>query len=112
MTDEIIREGDLYKSVTVEDTVFEIYYGYACEQEREFWEPSPIYPDFLSSPVYTARGYPFATAYQDVCRHYLPKPDASNENWCNDCAYFNKYEEYIGVCRCEIRRAKNVRQNE
>ena len=114
MSENKIREGDLHKIVTIADKSFEIRYGYSCEGERARWEPSPIYPDFIASPEYTADGYPFATAYQDICEHYNPKPSASGENWCNDCTLFDKQEEYIGICKCQKRRCsptKNERQN-
>ena len=44
-----IRDGDLYKTVTVHGKTFELRYGYYEEYEREslFSEPIPIYPDFL-----------------------------------------------------------------
>ena len=45
-----IREGDLHKIVIIGDTVFEIRYGYTSEEERNRWEPVPIYPDFVNKP--------------------------------------------------------------
>ncbi len=103
MSKNIVREGDLYKIVTVADKSFDIRYGYTCEGERPRWEPYPMYPDFLVSPEYTAEGYPFVTGDQDICEHYNPKPNVSGENWCNDCTLFDKQEEHIGICRCEKR---------
>ena len=96
-----IREGDLHKTVVIEDTLFEIRYGYTCEEERNRWEPVPLYPDFVKTPKYTGDGAPFATVYQDACRYYCPTPSATGENWCGDCQYFDAREEYIGICRCE-----------
>ncbi len=104
MNENIVREGDLYKIVTVADKSFEIRYGYSCDGERAHWEPTPVYPDFIASPKYTAEGYPFAVAYQDICEYYDPKPKATGENWCNDCAMFDKKEEFIGICKCQKRR--------
>ena len=104
MSENVVREGDLYKIVTVADKSFEIRYGYSCEGECSRWEPSPLYPDFSTSPEYTAEGHPFATAYQDICEHYIPKPKATGENWCHDCLLFDQQEEYIGICRSEKRR--------
>ena len=101
---EDIREGDLHKTVVIEDTVFEIRYGYTSEEERNRWEPVPIYPDFVKTPKHTGDGAPFVTAYQDACRHYRPTPSATGENWCGDCKHFEACEEYIGVCRCEKKR--------
>lgn len=109
MSENRIREGGLYKIVTVADKQFEIRCGYICEGERTQWEPYPVYPNFLLSPEYTAEGYPFATGDQDICEHYIPKPKASGESWCNDCTLFDKQDEYLGICRCEARRE---RQNE
>lgn len=111
MNEVNIREGDLYKIAEVAGKAFEIRYGYTCEGERALWEPTPIYPDFIAIPEYTADGFPFATAYQDICEHYSPKPKATGENWCNDCTLFDKQEEYIGICRCP-KRQKTDKENE
>ncbi len=108
MSNTKIREGDLYKTVTVADKTFEIRYGYSCDAERLRWEPTPIYPDFRASPEYTAKGYPFATAYQDICEYYIPKSNATGENWCNDCTLFDKLEEYIGICNCKEKNRNNI----
>lgn len=101
---ERVREGDLHKICCVGGVSFEIRYGYSTEEERERWDPTPIYPDFLQKPEFTEDGYPFATAYQDVCRWYLPRPQASGEHWCSDCMHFEKCEEYIGICKCSAKR--------
>ncbi len=108
---EMVKEGRLYKSLKVADAVFDIYYGYYSEAERERWEPTPIYPDFTKEPVFTKEGRPFARADQDVCYHYLPKPEISGEEWCNDCKHFRSGEEIIGVCHCD-KRNKIFRKNE
>lgn len=57
------KEGDLYKILEVFGTRFELYYGYYDEFERfsPFGEPIPIYPDFLSKPIYTMEGVPYVT---------------------------------------------------
>lgn len=96
-----IREGDLYKTVVIGGVTFEIRYGYTSEEERERWDPAPVYPDFAASPMCTADGYPFATVYQDGCSHFYPNPMTTGEKWCSDCKHFEKCEEYIGICRCE-----------
>ena len=98
-----IRDSDIYKVVVIADKRFTIRYGYAADSEREIWEPTPIYPDFISEPVYTAEGFPFATAFQDICRHYKIKPDNNGESWCDNCIYFDKREDYIGICKCDKR---------
>ena len=90
-----IREGDLHKTVVVEDTVFEIRYGYTSEEERGRWDPVPLYPDFVKIPMFTPDGFPFATVYQDGCRHFREKPLSSGERWCGDCKHFEQCEEYI-----------------
>ena len=98
-----IRDGDIYKVVIISDNRFTIRYGYGTDAEREKWEPTPIYPDFISEPVYTADGFPFATAFQDICQHYKIKPDNNGESWCDNCIYFDKREDYIGLCKCDRR---------
>ncbi len=100
-----IRDGDLYRTVEISGVRFEIRYGYSTEEERKRgWEPSPIYPNFKKRPQYSSDGYPFATAFQDVCEHYAPNPNASKEGWCHDCQYFQKQETHIGLCRCKLRK--------
>jgi len=106
-----IREGDLYRKVTIEDVLFEIRYGYMCENERLYWEVSPVYPNFIKNPTFTKEGYPFATVYQDRCQFYHSKANPSDEHWCNDCVYFEKHEDYIGICRCEKNRRDHNEQH-
>lgn len=101
---DVVREGDLYKIVKIAGRCFEIRYGYISDGERAIWDPAPIYPDFLEAPQYTPEGYPFATAYQDICAHFTPKTRVSGENWCADCTFFNKQEECIGICESERRK--------
>ena len=105
-----IREGDLYKSLNIDGVTLRIYYGYGSESEERYgWEPTPQYPNFQARPVYTAEGVPLVTADQDVCAHFYPKATVSGEGWCNDCVHLERYEEFIGLCRCPHNR---VRQNE
>ncbi len=106
-----INEGELYKVITVEEKSFHVYYGYYSDTEREMWEPVPIFPNFEKEPVFTNEGKPYTRADQDACEHYLPKPDVSGEDWCNDCKHFSLGEDVIGVCRCD-KRKMNTRQNE
>lgn len=94
------REGDLYKKVWVHGKVFEIRYGYYEEIDRQY-EPVAVYPDFLSQPLYTAEGIPFATQMQDVCQHYSGKAD---EDCCGGCTHFQKSTDLFGLCTCETRR--------
>lgn len=99
-----IRDGDLYKTVTVFGKSFSLYYGYYDDAERKsrYGEPTPIYPDFIKNPLYVQEGYPFATEMQDVCGHYEGIADGES---CYSCRHFQKGEELIGLCRCEARKA-------
>ncbi len=106
-----IEEGSLYKSITIEDNTFDIFYGYYSEAERQRWEPAPIFPDFTKTPMFTQDGAPYTRADQDVCKHYTPKPQVSGENWCNDCQHYRLGEEVLGVCLCD-KRNNILRQNE
>ncbi len=106
-----IEEGSLYKSITIEDNTFDIFYGYYSEAERHRWEPAPIFPDFTQTPMFTQDGAPYTRADQDVCEHYTPKPQVSGENWCNDCRHYRLGEEVLGVCLCD-KRNNILRQNE
>ncbi len=106
-----IKEGSLYKSIKIEDNTFHIYYGYYSDNERELWDPAPIYPDFTKTPIFTKNGHPYSRADQDVCEYYKPKPKISGENWCNDCEHFKLCEEILGICLCD-KRNDILRQNE
>ncbi len=108
---ENIKEGDLYKSIKIDDKTFDIYYGYYSEAERSLWEPAPIFPDFLKTSVYTNDGKPYARADQDICEHYSPKHNVSGEEWCNDCKHFELKEEVLGICKCNKKKRK-IRKNE
>ena len=94
-----IKEGDLYKSVTVFGKTFDLYYGYYEDYERHsrFNEPVPIYPNFRASPEFSDEGHPFATEMQEACEHYEGPPD---ESICYGCVHFRRGEELIGVCQC------------
>ena len=99
------KEGELYKSVEIEGARFDIYYGYASEQEKKSgWEPTPQYPDFDNEPQFAENGYRFTVAYGQVCEHYEPISTTTDFIYCHNCKLFDKKEEYIGVCLCEKRR--------
>lgn len=98
------KEGELYRVITVANTRFEIRYGFYAEIERLHWDPMPIFPDFKETPCYTEDGYGFASADQEICEHFKPRPRVSSEGWCNDCTHFEVGEEFIGICRCEKRK--------
>ncbi len=103
-----IKDGDVYKVVSIDNITFEIRYGYESPKAKENgWELMPIYPDFYENPQYTFDGYPFVTVYQGICRYYAPKEKVSGEDWCADCKWIEKRETYIGVCRCVERMQKN-----
>ncbi len=102
-----IKEGDLYKILEVGGICFEIRYGYVSEEERRRgWEPDPIYPNFKEHPQYTSEGIPLVTAFQDACSQYLPKEGHGGECWCNDCIYFQKGSDGIGLCLCPLCRER------
>ncbi len=96
-----IKEGDFCKAVEVGGHTIKVYYGYnEPELERGRIDLMPIYPNFIERPLYTTYGYAIVRADQDICKHFSPKPKASNEGWCNDCELFDKCEEFIGICKC------------
>ncbi len=102
-----IKEGDLYKLIEVGGILFEIRYGYVSEEERKRgWEPDPIYPNFRVCPQYSVDGIPLVTAFQDACEHYQQGAAETNEHWCNDCIYFQKGTEGIGLCNCPQRQRR------
>lgn len=98
-----IREGDLYRIVTVYGKTFELYYGYYDDIERagKHTEPIPIYPDLVRYPLYTEDGSPFVTEMQDICSHFLGR---EGEESCLACRHFEKGDELIGICKCEKRK--------
>lgn len=95
-----VREGDLYKSIVIDDVTFEIRYGYYEEQDRfgKYNDPIPVYPDFTRAPIYNKEGKPFATEMQDKCPMYQGKPHGDG---CNTCIYYEKCEDLLGICQCE-----------
>lgn len=100
--DDQIKEGDLYRRVTVFGRSFDLYYGYYEDYEREsaYSEPIPIYPDFTKNPVYTDSGQPIVTEMQPSCLHYDGSP---TEAICFRCRHFQGSEELFGLCRCPRR---------
>lgn len=105
-----IKEGDLHKLFRLGGRTIELRYGYYDPQlERGKIDPTLIYPNFKKEPLYTDDGVPFVTADQDICEYFKPKSEISGEGWCNDCQHIEKHEEFIGLCRCYMRR-KNSEQ--
>lgn len=98
------KEGDLYKVITAFGKSFEIYYGYYEDDDRysRYAEPTEVFPNFLEKPQYTDDGIPFATAIQPPCEHFCKIKDIND--CCGDCAYYEKVEELIGLCRCGKRK--------
>ncbi len=105
-TRDQIKEGEIYKTIVVEGRSFEIRYGYYEDYEREKWDPIPIYPNFLESPVYSKDGYPFVTRTQDACIHYISRMK-SGDSWCADCIHFPDETQEIGICRCIYNNVNN-----
>ena len=99
-----IRDGDLYKTVTVFGKSFSLYYGYYDDEDRNsrYAELMPIYPDFTENPIYADDGHPFATEMQDVCEHYDGKEGGDS---CYSCRHFKKGKELIGLCLSEANKA-------
>ena len=100
------KEGELYKIIEAHGKTFEIYYGYYDEADRQnpYVEPMEMYPNFIQNPVYTEKGVPFAVAMQSPCKHFNGEADA--DNTCYQCAYYEKCEELLGLCKCKARYKK------
>ena len=89
------QEGDLFKVIEYRGRQFEIRYGYYEEKDRKF-EPIPIYPNFYENPVYMEDGTPFVTAMQRPCKRFRGQKDENST--CEECAYYRKCEELLGIC--------------
>ena len=100
--DPSIKEGDLYRRITVFAKTFDLYYGYYedYERESEYSEPIPIYPDFTRDPVYDESGLPIVTEMQPACLYF---DGAQTEAICFRCRHFQRGEELFGLCRCPER---------
>ena len=96
----IIKEGALYREITLHGETFQIYYGYYEEKDRtgKYNDPIPIYPNFKQQPKYTKEGYAFVTQMQDACKRYKGK---DKEDGCHSCLYFKKGEDLLGICFCK-----------
>ena len=102
------REGDLYKVVTTFGRTFALRYGYYGEIDRQnpLCEPAVIYPDFIVEPMYTDEGEPFVTMIQDACKCYRGQSEKTPDTTCGDCEYFERGEEWFGICRCQRNRER------
>ena len=103
------KEGDLYKVVNTYGRTFEMRYGYyeECDRQSPLCDPVVIYPDFIKEPVYTDDGTPFVTMMQDACRSYKGGAKRTVDTTCADCKYFERGEEWFGVCKCKLRKKNN-----
>lgn len=99
----IPSEGDLYKVIEIEKNIFEIYYGYYEERERDKVEPLPVFPDLKKNPVFTADGNPIVTAIQEPCEYYTPLNKERSEEWCGDCISYLDADKEISICGCTER---------
>lgn len=105
---QLPKEGDLYKVITVFGKTFELYYGYYDERDRysKYSTVMEIYPDFILNPIYTDEGLPFVTAIQEICEHYKKARDTTNR--CVDCIHYQKGVELFGLCMCKERMKNNI----
>ena len=92
------NEGDLYKTIAIDDVIFEIRYGYYEEKDRygKYNDPIPIYPDLITFPKYNKEGYRIVTEMQDVCEHI--KSDFI-EGICVECRFYEQSDDLIGICK-------------
>ena len=102
----IPKEGNLYKVITTFGKTFELKYGYyeECDRQSPLCRPVVIYPDFIKEPVYTDSGEPFVTMVQDACKSYMGETERTPDTTCADCKYFERGEEWFGVCKCPYNR--------
>lgn len=91
------RKKQLYQVFHVGGREFSVYYAYYPQMEESY----PEYPDFESSPVYTAEGRPFALHVQEGCRYGRMNGEKGKADNCGCCAYFSRENpgDPIGICR-------------
>ena len=97
---EVHTEGELYREIKLYGRTFTLYYGYyeECDRQNPLCKPIVIYPDFLREPVYTDNGEPFVTMVQDACRSYRGEMKRTQDTTCYECKYFQRGEDWIGIC--------------
>ena len=101
-----IKAGDLYKVIAVAGREFEIRYIDFGEHDPECkGEFIPDFPFFDEKPEYTEDRYPFTNRLNDCCEHYRTE-DATPDNTCHDCVYFQDAVEEIAICCCTARRLR------
>ena len=105
-----VKEGSLYKIIELYGNKFEIRYGYYQDIDRysKYSEPIPIFPDFISNPVYANNGKMFVTHMQDKCINY--EGNISNDS-CYSCKYFNIGIDLIGTCSHPLNQRKELKIN-
>ncbi len=102
------KDGDIYKTVKIDEHSFELRYGYYEEFERHNGEPVVLYPDLVKNLCYTKDGYRIVTAIQDPCGFYTVSEHKTRDECCNDCDYYKISGNEIGICTCpENRKAKS-----
>jgi len=96
---EKVKEGDMYKVITLCGEEFEIRYGYYENADRlgKYNDPIPIYPNLLDNPQYNNEGYRFVTEMQDTCKYFKGKLLV---DICCGCKHFQKGDDLIGICKC------------
>ncbi|MBQ3230121.1 MAG: hypothetical protein IJB49_03790 [Clostridia bacterium] len=97
-SDKSPKEGDIYKTVKIDDHVFELKFGYYADFERELGEPVVIYPDLSENKLYTKNGSLLVTAIQDPCAHYEAHDSKQKNECCGDCIHYIRHGDEIGVC--------------
>jgi len=100
------KEGDLYRVVETFGKTFELRYGFYEENDRisPLCKPVIVYPDFQRNPLYTDEGKPFVTMMQDACNKYKGSVRRTTDTTCSECKYFERGEEWFGVCACPYNR--------
>lgn len=97
------KEGDIYKTIRIDEYVFELKYGYYEDFERDMGEPVVIYPD-LSDPLYAKEGFMIVTAVQESCEFYEVSFDKTKDGYCVDCIHYSAPDDDIGICKCNKKR--------
>ncbi len=101
------KEGDIYKTIHIDEYIFELRYGYYEKYERETGEPVVIYPD-LTRRIYTWDGYPIVTAIQEPCSYYEVFEHKAKNECCVDCIHYYPPDDDIGVCKCKHNQKKST----
>ena len=99
-------EGELYKKINIKGKIFELYYGYYEEIDRQHHAPDVIYPDFIKDPQYTGDGNPIVTLMQDACSDF--KGEKEQDNDCSQCKHFERCEDFFGICTCPAKQIRTI----